>query len=79
MPYDGANQIISLYVKPTAIDDLLQKLTPELLDDIFNGKYFVGVEDVFIQFPKFSFEKSADLIPVCSANLQIKNSLPRLF
>lgn len=66
MPYKGDDQTISMYVLlPENIEDLLEKLTPEILDDIFNGVYF-GVGDVVLIFPtKLSFEKEADLIPVC--------------
>lgn len=71
MPYKSENQMIAMYVflpefKPTSIDDLLMKLTSELLDDIFNGVYFSQHDvDVNVKFPKFAFEKKADLIPVC--------------
>lgn len=68
MPYKGDNQTISMYVllpenKPTAFDDILTKLTPGILNDIFDGVYF-GVENVCVFFPKFSIEKEADLISV---------------
>lgn len=48
----------------TAIDDLLTKLTPQLLHDVFSDVYTsYKLLDVF--FPKFSFEKTVDLLKVC--------------
>lgn len=72
MPYKGDNQTVAMYVllpeDNSTVFDLLEKLTAEILDDIFNGVYF-GVENVCVlRFPKFSLDKvefEADLIPVC--------------
>lgn len=67
MPYEGENGTISMFVflppsTLTAIDELLEKLTPEILDDALRVHYRMKVE---ISIPKFSFEKTHKLIPVC--------------
>lgn len=68
MPYKGENGTISMFVflpssTPTAIDELLETLTPEILDDALNAEY--NVKKVQVSIPKFSFEKTHELIPVC--------------
>lgn len=67
MSYKGENGSISMFVflppsTPTAIDELIEKLTPEILDKALSNLYY---ERVRISFPKFSFEKTHKLLRVC--------------
>lgn len=71
MPYKGDNQTVAMYVllpeHNSTVFELLEKLTPKILDDIFNGVYF-GIENVCVRFTTFSLDKvefEANLIPVC--------------
>lgn len=67
MPYKGEDESISMYVflpifTPTSIDELLEALTPEILDEAFMG----GLQrEVEVEFPKISFERTFELVPVC--------------
>lgn len=46
----------------SAIDEFLENLTPEILDDVFSG----GLQrEVDVEFPKISFERKFELVPVC--------------
>lgn len=70
MLYKGENGSISMFVflprsSSTAIDELLDRLSPETLDDIFSdiGRY--GPRKIVLSFPKISFEKRSNLIAVC--------------
>lgn len=64
MPYKGENNRFSMYIflpdkSRTAIDDLLKELSPTILDDVFNGTYLET--EVYVSFPKFSFEQTSEL------------------
>lgn len=65
MPYKG-DKGISMFIflpvfTPTAIDELLVKITPEILDEVFAG----GLQrEVEVEFPKLSFERKFELVPV---------------
>lgn len=67
MPYKGEDGSISMYVflpvfTVSAIDEFLENLTPEILDDVFSG----GLQrEVDVEFPKISFERKFELVPVC--------------
>lgn len=70
MPYAGENDRFSMYIflpakSPTSIDELLKKLTADILDDILNGINMTFGLSIGVTFPKFSFEKKSELIPVC--------------
>lgn len=66
MPYKGEDGSISMYVflpvfTVNAIDEFLEKVTPEMLDEVFSG----GLQrEVDIEFPKISFERKFELVPV---------------
>lgn len=66
MPYQGEDGSISMFIflpifTPTAIDELLAELTPEILDEAFSG----GLQrEVEVEFPKISFERTFELVPV---------------
>lgn len=71
MPYKGENSV-SMYIflpesTPTAIDDLLNNLTPEILDDIFCNQRnsVLTFKEVYVFFPKFSLEINPKLESVC--------------
>lgn len=53
---------------PTGIDQLLNKLTANILDYVFSGQYFYDTEKVYFEFPKFSFEKLSNFGQVCNKN-----------
>ncbi|XP_055300576.1 serine protease inhibitor 88Ea-like [Sitodiplosis mosellana] len=64
MPYKGEN--FSMYIflpdnSRTAIDELLEELTPTILDDVFNGTVETWETRVSVSFPKFSFEQTSKL------------------
>lgn len=68
-PFKGDNQTISMYVLlpdngTSSVEDLLEKITPEILDDIFKGVNLMP-EKMFFHYPEIPFEKEVDLIPVC--------------
>lgn len=70
MPYKGENGSISMLVflpssSSTTIEELLDRLSPETLDDVFSdiGRY--GSEKIVLSLPKISFEKRSNLITVC--------------
>lgn len=68
MPYKGENERFSMYVllpanTPTAIDELLGKLTAPILNDVFNGDYWKPT--VSVSLPKFSIDKESELESVC--------------
>lgn len=63
MPYKGENESISMFIflpksTPTAIDELLSKLTPDILDDVFNYDHYGRI---IVSFPKFSIDKISKL------------------
>lgn len=66
MPYKGEDGSISMFIflpifTPTAIDELLAEITPEILDEAFSG----GLQrEVDVEFPKISFERTFELVPV---------------
>lgn len=67
MLHKGGNGSISMFVflptsTLTAIDELLKKLTPEIFDKALSNVYY---ERVQVSFPKFSFKKTHQLLPVC--------------
>lgn len=68
IPYKGENERFSMYIlmpakTPTAIDELLGKLTAPILDDVFNGSY--SETTIGVSLPKFSIDKESDLESVC--------------
>lgn len=68
MPYKGENERFSMYVlmpakTPTAIDELLGKLTAPILNDVFNGVHEEST--ISVSLPKFSIHKDSDLESVC--------------
>lgn len=67
MPY--ADERFSMYIflpakSPTSIDELLKKLTADILDDILNGINMEYGLSIGITFPKFSIDQKSNLIPV---------------
>lgn len=46
---------------PNAVDELIKRLTPELLEEALNDGISREVE---LQFPKISFEKTYEFVPV---------------
>lgn len=66
MPYKGEDGAVSMFIflpvfTVTAIDELLENITPEILDDVFSG----GLQrEVEVEFPKISFERKFELVPV---------------
>lgn len=66
LPYLGEDSGISMFIflpvfTPTAIDEMLKGLTPELLDEALEG----GVQrEVDVELPRISFEKSYEFLPV---------------
>lgn len=72
MPLKGDNQTISMYVllpeSGTTVEDLLKKITPGFLDDIFKSVN-LKPEKIFLRYPLIPFEKEVDLIPVCLSAL----------
>lgn len=66
MPYKGEEDAISMFIflpvfRVNAIDELLQNITPEILDEVFEG----GLQrEVDVEFPKISFERKFELVPV---------------
>lgn len=77
MPYKGEDGSVSMYIflpvfTVSAIDELLENITPEILDDVFSG----GLQrEVDVKFPKISFERKFELVPVCSNPMKISNFL----
>lgn len=68
MPCENENGPVSMFVflpgsTPTAIDDLSENLTPEILNDVSSGA-LIRTRDMFVGFPKFSLETESDLKPV---------------
>lgn len=66
LPYKGEYGSISMIVllpvfTPNAIDLLLKKFTPEILNKVLNEK---TSEEVEIEFPKISFERTFKFVPV---------------
>lgn len=70
MPYAGENNSISdnsLYIfLPNDIDKFLEKITPEMLDQVFvdEKSHPIGHTKVYIELPKFKLERKIDLKPV---------------
>lgn len=66
MPYKGEEDSISMFIflpvfHVDAIDEMLQNITPEILDEVFRG----GLQrEVDVEFPKISFERKFELVPV---------------
>lgn len=66
MPYKGEDESISMFIflpvfHVNAIDELLENITPEILDEVFEG----GLQrEVDVEFPKISFERKFELVPV---------------
>lgn len=66
MPYKGEDGAISMYIflpvfTVNAIDEFLENITPEILDEVFDG----GLQrEVDVEFPKISFERKFELVPV---------------
>lgn len=66
MPYKGEDDAISMFIflpvfRVNAIDELLDNITPEILDEVFEG----GLQrEVDVEFPKISFERKFELVPV---------------
>lgn len=66
LPYKGEHGSISMFIllpvfTPNAIDLLLKNFSPEILDKVLNDKSF---EEVDIEFPKISFERTFKFVPV---------------
>lgn len=63
MPYKGENESIAMFIllpksTPTAIDELLSKLTADILDDVFSyGSY----GRIIVSLPKISIEKTSNV------------------
>lgn len=69
MPYQGEDGSISMFIflpvfTPTAIDEMLGEMTPEILDEVFEGGF---TREVDVEFPKVSFERTFELVPVCKS------------
>lgn len=68
MPSKGENERISMFVflpwPDTSIDELLEKLTVNILDDALNGVYLSAKNEISVSFPKFSFEYKPELVSV---------------
>lgn len=66
MPYKGEDGSISMFIflpvfAVNSIDEFLEKVTPEMLNDVFSG----GLQrEVEVEFPKISFERKFELVPV---------------
>lgn len=60
---DGISMVVLLPTfVPNAVDDLVKRLTPELLQEALEDGISREVE---LHFPKISFEKTYELVPVC--------------
>lgn len=73
MPYEDENESMSMFIflldhSPSAMDVLLDKLSPEILDDVFNRRPsshgFFYKDDILVSLPKFLLENSYELSPV---------------
>lgn len=66
MPYKGEDGAVSMFIflpvfTVSAIDEMLENITPEILDEVFSG----GLQrEADIEFPKISFERKFELVPV---------------
>lgn len=64
MPYDGEDQSINMYVylplenSPTAVDDLMEKMTIKTIRRALEG---MTPQQVDVQFPKISLEGDYEL------------------
>lgn len=73
MPYKGEDDSISMFIflpvfHVNAIDELLENITPEILDEVFEG----GLQrEVDVEFPKLSFERKFELVPVSESHTRI--------
>lgn len=71
LPYLGEDSGISMFIflpvfTPTAIDEMLKGITPELLDEALEG----GVQrEVDVELPRISFEKTYEFLPVSHRHL----------
>lgn len=69
-PYKG-DGLTAMYIllpvnTSTAIDNLMDNLTPEILDDVLSDNDRIySSKRVFIELPKFSLEKESNLVLVC--------------
>lgn len=77
MPYKGENERFSMYVlmpakTPTAVDELLEKLTAPILNDVFNGVHWEL--KLPVSLPKFSIDKESDMESVCYNSQSIVES-----
>lgn len=69
MPYAGEDGSISMFVflpvfTVNAIDELLENITPEMLDEALSGGQ--PQDEVDVELPKISFERKFKLAPVRS-------------
>ena len=60
-----SSQVEPEVIKPHAIDEFIAQLTPDILDDTLNGRNLGTYMSVEFQLPKFSFEHSSQIDPVC--------------
>lgn len=71
MPYTGEDGATVMYVllpkqnSPTAVDDMLDQLTPEVLDDVLTGGWKQEVE---VEFPKLKLESEFTLGEVSTSS-----------
>ena len=76
MPYQMKDESISMFVflpnenSPTAVDDLLNKMSFETIMQALGGKQ---QETVIVKFPKMSLDGEYDLIKVCDSMQSIWN------
>lgn len=67
---DGISMVVLLPTfVPNAVEELINRLTPELLEEALDEGLSREVE---LQFPKISFEKTYELVPVGSHSPQLK-------
>lgn len=52
-------------IKPHSIDEFIAQLTPDILDDTLNGRKLRTYLNIKLELPKFSFEHSSQIDPVC--------------
>lgn len=67
IPYSGENNSVSMYVfLPNAIDEFLEKVTSEMLDQVFvDGESQHKKWDMIdIELPKISLKQTINLMPV---------------
>lgn len=69
MPYSGEHGSISMFIllpifTANAIDELLKHITTDQLERVFSEKSY---QEVDIEFPKISFERKFQFVPVNSS------------